>query len=182
METVCSSVNGMQYAKSETLVDGVADFRHVFIYSEHEITLIKLFVELESFWFCNLLLVLEVSKTIVPKINMPTLHPLWQTYHASLAMAFIASWNRVARNTLHPSMAVLGYTFIKCTSLPVYAVLYQKQWIQAYSLWGIYIGQCLFTQNALCWCWLPSETRLALSQLVHHCALILPSLFLNGSC
>lgn len=35
-------------AKSETLVDGVADFRHDFIYSEQEITPLKLFAVLES--------------------------------------------------------------------------------------------------------------------------------------
>lgn len=48
MEAVCSSANGVRDAKSETLVDGVADFRHVFIYSEHEITPLKLFAALES--------------------------------------------------------------------------------------------------------------------------------------
>lgn len=49
METVCSSANGKRDAKSEALVDGVADFRHAFIYSEREITPLKLFVALESF-------------------------------------------------------------------------------------------------------------------------------------
>lgn len=49
METVCSSANGVRDAKSETLVDVVADFRHVFIYSEREITPLKLFAALESF-------------------------------------------------------------------------------------------------------------------------------------
>lgn len=47
METVCSSANGVRDAKSEALVDGVADFRHVFIYSEHEIRSLKLFAALE---------------------------------------------------------------------------------------------------------------------------------------
>lgn len=38
MATICSSTNSALDAKSQTLVDGVADFRNVFIYSEHEIT------------------------------------------------------------------------------------------------------------------------------------------------
>lgn len=49
METVYSSANSKRDAKSETLVDGVADFRHVFIYSERKIAPLKLFAALESF-------------------------------------------------------------------------------------------------------------------------------------
>ncbi len=43
-----SSANGVRDAKSETLVDGAADFRHVFIYSEHEIAPFKLFAALKK--------------------------------------------------------------------------------------------------------------------------------------
>ncbi len=43
-----SSANGLRDAKTETLVDGVADFRHVFIYSEHEIASFKLFATLKK--------------------------------------------------------------------------------------------------------------------------------------
>lgn len=58
METVCSSANGEWDTKSETLVDGFADFRDIFIYSEREITPLNLFMALESFEFCNLLVAL----------------------------------------------------------------------------------------------------------------------------
>lgn len=47
METLCLSANGARDAEAETLVDGVANFRHTFIYSEHEITPLKLFAALE---------------------------------------------------------------------------------------------------------------------------------------
>lgn len=62
----------MRDAKAETLVDGVANFRHAFIYSEHEITPLKLFAALEilyppgSTW--------EFFKMMAPKIHIPTLH------------------------------------------------------------------------------------------------------------
>lgn len=48
MENLCLSANGVHDAQAETLVDGVANFRHAFIYSEHEITPLKLFAALES--------------------------------------------------------------------------------------------------------------------------------------
>lgn len=48
METLCLSANGVCDAKAETLVDGVANFKPAFIYSEHEITPLKLFVAVES--------------------------------------------------------------------------------------------------------------------------------------
>lgn len=47
-------------AKAETLVDGVANFKPAFIYSEHEITPLKLFAAVESVWFCALLEALGV--------------------------------------------------------------------------------------------------------------------------
>lgn len=39
------------------------------------------------------------SKAIVPKIHRPAPLPLWQSYHASLAIAFITSRNRAAENS-----------------------------------------------------------------------------------
>ena len=77
-----------------------------FIYSEHEITPLKLFAALESFWFCNLPAPLwGLQKTIVPKLHVPTSLPRWQTCRALLAAAFITSWNRAAESSLQQRLS-----------------------------------------------------------------------------
>lgn len=158
METVCSSANGKRDAKSETLVDGVADFRHVFIYSERKIAPLKLFVAPESFWFCNLLVAFGgLQKPLFPKYT-------WQ--HFCLCEKNLSCftcngfYNFMEQGSREYFTAASVFDCI-LVNAPACCYL-SKQWIQAYSLWDIYIGQCLFSQNTLPPCWLPSETRLAL--------------------
>lgn len=67
----------------------------------------------------------EVSKPIVPKIHMPTLLPLWQTYHAFTCNGFY-NFTEQGSGEYFTAASVWGCAFIKRTSLPVYAILYQN--------------------------------------------------------
>ncbi len=114
---------------------------------------------------------LEVSNTIVPKIHMPTPLPLWQTYHAFLTMAFIASWNRAAKNTLQrrlseavcslnaPACRFMRF-FIKTMNAGIFFVRYLYWTMLAHS-------ECTLSVSAPKW-----DKTFSVNQLVHHCALI----------